>query len=258
MSDEHSTIYAAFWLYKVRAKFRQLEDARRERIRREFADTVDMAKGAVTLRGAYSLAGLRSDADLMLWVHSPDLGRLHALAAALRKTALGSYLDDAYSYVGMVPQSQYAPEHRPAFTKGFPPRTYLSMYPFVKTHEWYQLPFERRRQMMGEHGRLGQKHSALPEVRIETEPAAASGQGGVAVAPVAPPMALGRVQANTIHSFGLGDQEFVVAFEADDPADIVHMVEDLRAAEVRLYTAIDTPIFLGYRKSLAEALEDLG
>ena len=65
-------------------------------------------------------------------------------------------------------------------------------------------------------------------------------------------------QANTIHSFGLGDQEFVVAFEADDPADIVHMVEDLRAAEVRLYTAIDTPIFLGFRKSLLEALEDLG
>jgi chlorite dismutase len=256
MSDEYPATYAAFWLYKGRKELRSLDREHRTRIQDEFVAAIEAAASAVTLRGAYSLAGLRSDADLMLWVHGQDLGALHALAAALRRTELGAYLSDAYCYTGIVPQSQYAPEHRPAFTKGLPPRTYLSMYPFTKTHEWYRLPFEQRRQMMAEHGRMGQKHSALPEIRVEG--AAYEPRGGVAVATAAVPVGLGRVQANTIHSFGLGDQEFVVAFEADDPADILHMVEDLRAAEVRLYTAVDTPIFLGCRKSVREALEDLG
>jgi chlorite dismutase len=158
----------------------------------------------------------------------------------------------------MVPQSRYAPEHRPAFIKGAPPRDYLSMYPFIKTHQWYQLPFERRRELMGAHGRMGQKHSAMPEVRIEAAQGAPDNGGGVAVATAPPVAPIGQVLANTIHSFGLGDQEFVVAFESDDPAALVHMVEDLRAAEVRVYTSVDTPVFLGRRKSLAEALGDLG
>jgi chlorite dismutase len=259
MTDERPATFAAFWLYKARPELRRLAEDDRARIRRQFVTTIDAASASVTLRGAYSLAGLRSDADLMLWVHGPDLGALHALAAALRRTELGSYLAEAYCYAGMVPQSQYAPDHRPAFTKGLPPRDYLSMYPFVKTHEWYRLPFEQRRQLMAEHGRMGQKHSAMPEVHVEGVSYEPSRQGGGAAVTTAPtPVALGRVQANTIHSFGLGDQEFVVAFEADDPVDIVRMVEDLRAAEVRLYTAVDTPIFLGRRKSLEQALEDLG
>lgn len=256
MSDARPATYVAFWLYKARPEWRRVSEEQRTRLRSEFAAAVDAAAGAVTLRGAYSLAGLRSDADLMLWVHGPDLADLHALATTLRKTELGAYLDEAYCYTGVVPESRYAPDHRPAFTKGLPPRTYLSMYPFIKTHEWYRLPFEQRRQLMAEHGRMGQKHSALPETRLVAE---SHGQGGgVAVAAAPAPAAMGRVQANTIQSFGLGDQEFVVAFEADNPSDIVDMVEDLRAAEVRLYTAVDTPIFLGLRKSLAAALEDLG
>ncbi len=257
MSDQQQATYAAFWLYKTLSEWRRMGHAERARMRDGFAAALDAASGSVTLRGAYSLAGLRSDADLMLWVHGPDLGDMQALALALRRSDLGSYLSEAYCYTGMVPESQYAPDHRPAFTKGLPPRTYLSMYPFTKTHEWYRLPFEQRRQLMAEHGRMGRKHSAVPEARLDG-PAHGSSQAGIAVAAPPAPAALGLVQANTIHSFGLGDQEFVVAFEADDPADIIHMVEDLRAAEVRLYTAVDTPIFLGRRKGLREALEDLG
>jgi chlorite dismutase len=240
-------------------EWRRVEEPTRAQYRDEFTSVVNGALGAVTLRGAYSLAGLRSDADLMLWVHGTDLAALCALAVGLRKTGLGSFLNEVYSYVGMVPQSKYAPEHRPAFTKGAAPKRYLSMYPFIKTHDWYQLPFERRRAMMAEHGRLGQSHSAMPEVRIDTETAGGShASSGVATVPPPVSAPTGGVLANTIHSFGLGDQEFVVAFEADDPADIVRMVEDLRSAEVRLYTSIDTPIFLGYRESLIKALEDLG
>jgi chlorite dismutase len=252
-----ATSYAAFWLYKALPDWRQVEARARAAAREEFAGTIERASDAVTLRGAYSLAGLRGDTDLLLWVHGSDFAAIHALAVALRKTELGAYLTEQYSYTGMVLQSRYAPEHRPAFTKGAAPKTYLSMYPFVKTHAWYQLPFERRRALMGEHGRIGQPHSALPEVRIETEPDGEGRRsGGVATAPVAAPT--GGVLTNTIHCYGLGDQEFVVAFEADEPSAIVRMVEELRAAEVRIYTAVDTPIFLGVRKPVREALADLG
>jgi peroxiredoxin len=249
--------YALFWLYRAAPEWRRLPSADRESGRAEFAAALENGLGDLTLRGAYSLVGLRHDVDFMLWLHGPDLGQAQDLGAVLRRTALGSYLEDAYTYTGIAPQSRYAPEHRPAFTKGAEPRTYISMYPFVKTHEWYLLPFEQRRALMAEHGKMGQAHSAIPELRVET--AGASGAHGVAAVAEAPaPAITGGVLANTIHSFGLGDYEFVVAFEAEDPADLEYMVEDLRAAAVRLYTAIDTPVFLGRRKDVRATLADLG
>jgi peroxiredoxin len=253
---EGDITYAAFWLYQVLPAYRQLGAERQQALQVEFAERVGQASDRLVLRGAYSLAGFRADADLMLWLHGTDLPGLHELAISLRRSGLGPYLREAYTYIGMVPESQYAPEHRPAFAKGAAPKTYLSIYPFIKTPAWYRLPFPERRLMMAEHGRLGKAHSALPEVRIDTGESG-SDHGGVATLALVAEPATGGVLANTVHSFGLGDQEFVVAFEADEPAQIVHMVEELRAAEVRLYTAVDTPIFLGYRKSLTETLADL-
>ena len=259
MSDQAAeTTYSIFWLYRAIPAWRQLEATMRDRLRVQFAETLEAHLGSLTLRGAYSMVGLRHDADLLLWLHGTDLGGMQDLAVALRRTGMGAYLDNVYTYSGLVPESRYAPEHRPAFVKGAAPRAYLSMYPFTKTNEWYLLPFERRRGLMAEHGRMGQKHSAMPEVRIEV--GAGDGSGGtstaVADAPVVVPT--GGVLANTIHSFGLGDQEFVVAFESDDPAALERMVEDLRAAEVRVYTSSDIPIFLARRKDLHAALADLG
>src|SRR5438270_3137571 len=249
-NDVNETTFALFWLYKVAPEWRRLQALARERLRVYSARALEGRAGSLTLRGAHSLVGLRHDADLMLWLHGPHLDVAQELAVALRKTGLGTYLENTYTYTGIVPISRYAPEHRPAFVQGRPPRQYLSMYPFVKTSEWYLLPFEQRRALMAEHGRMGQRHSAIPEAVIEEASA------GAAVAVAAP--SHGAVLANTVHSFGLGDQEFVVAFESDDPAAIARMVEDLRAAEVRRYTAADTPIFLGHRKDLPAALDDLG
>ncbi len=251
--------FAIFWLYKVAPEWRRLPEPARARMREEFARTLDAHKGSLTLRGAYSLAGLRPDADMALWLHGPGLATAQDLAVALRKTGMGAYLDNVYAYTGLAPQSRYAPEHRPAFVKGEPPRTYLSFYPFTKTKEWYLLPFERRRMLMAEHGRMGAKHSALPEVRIPIDdPVGDTGGAAVAVAEAPPAAPTGHVLTNTVHAFGLNDYEFVVAFESEDPAALEKMVEELRSAEVRLYTAIDTPIFLGRRKSVSGALEDLG
>lgn len=255
MNDQgDETTYAVYWLFKAAPEWRRLPPTERAAMRDEFARTLEERAGSLTLRGAYSLVGLRHDADLLLWLHGPDLGAAQDLAVALRKTGLGAYLEAVYTYSGLVPISRYAPEHRPSFVKGAPPRTYLSVYPFTKTPQWYLLPFEQRRALMADHGRMGQRHSAMPE-----RPHAATEAGGaaVAVAEAAAP-SHGAVLANTVHSFGLHDYEFVVAFESEDPAAIERMVEDLRAAEVRVYTAIDTPIFLGRRKDPRAALDDLG
>jgi chlorite dismutase len=137
---------------------------------------------------------------------------------------VGAALELRHAYLGVGSASQYDPNHGPAFLRGLPPKRYLSVYPFTKTPAWYLLPFEQRRDLMVEHGKLGAEFPTI--------------------------------LTNTVSSFGIADQEFVVALEDDDPAELVKMVQRLRAAKVREYTQVDTPIFLGLRKEPGAALGD--
>ena len=61
-------------------------------------------------------------------------------------------------------------------------------------------------------------------------------------------------QLNTSYSFGLDDQEFVVAFETDDPADFLDLVQRLRTTESSAYTLRDTPTFTCIACSVERAL----
>jgi chlorite dismutase len=221
------TLYANFWVYAVDRSWRLQTNEEKEAAREEFACLIERAQAeGVGVRGVYSLAGLRHDADLIVWVVTTDLDAMQRLAVAINASSLGRYLDSRYTYLGVALGTRYTSDHAPAFVKGIPPKRYLSVYPFVKTHEWYQLPFDERRQTMAEHGRLGREY---PEILT-----------------------------NTVSSFGIADHEFVVAFEADDVAEMVRMVEHLRPAASRPFTKLDTPIFLGVRKEIGEALADLG
>ena len=217
-------VYTVFWLYKATPHWRELspeaQAAARERFLWVLGDTED-----VRLRGAYLTIGFRADVDLILLLVADDPERLQRLAVALNRTPLGQALEMRYAYLGVAGTSQYDPTHGPAFLRGIPPKRYLSVYPFTKTPEWYLLPFERRRELMVEHGRLGDEFPS--------------------------------VLTNTVNSFGVQDQEFIVALEDDDVATLVTMVQRLRAAEVRRYTQLDTPIFLGLRKEPEAALADL-
>lgn len=180
----------------------------------------------VHLRGAYSLAGLRPDADAIFWLISPDLDALQDTWTGMKHTTLGRHLQPVNVYLGMSGPSQYVADHVPAFSRGATPCKYLSVYPFVKTHDWYLLPYEERQRLMREHGELGREYPSI--------------------------------LTNTISSYGLGDQEFVVAIEGDDPNEILRMMRHLRSAEVRKYTVYDTPIYLGRRRELHEVLAELG
>ncbi len=255
-----SSTYAVFWLFHLDPLWRRLPQEEQRRGKQEFLAALATRDARVTLRGAYSLAGLRNDADLLLWVHGSDLDAIQRLAVDLTHTHLGTYLTPAYTYVGVVGGGRYDPEHRPSFMRGIPPHNYISVYPFVKTPDWYLLPYERRRELMAEHGELGRRYTP-------PRPGTASGDNGTgtsgtrraaksaAVLEQAP--ATGGVLTNTVDADGLGDYEFIVAFESDDPAELCRMVEDLRGVEVRRYTKSDTPIFLGRLREPAEALEDL-
>lgn len=256
------TTYAAYWLYALDPAYMRLPDSEQTRGKAEFLSALESRPGAVTLRGAYSMVGLREDVDLMLWVVSSDLDAIQRLAVSLRHTGLGHYLTTRQTYVGIVAGGRYDPAHSPAFMQGAPARQYISVYPFVKTAEWYLLPYEQRRELMAEHGLIGRKYAVPREQVAESgRPHNAHGRSTMSAAAVAPIQTEeeegGGVLANTVDAFGLGDFEFILANESDDPSELVRMMESLRATEVRRYTKLDTPIFLGRLREPAEALADL-
>jgi hydrogen peroxide-dependent heme synthase len=227
MSD--NSTYTVFWLYKtVPSWSRTLSkvfDGTDEKSQLAYIEALEDFRDTVTLRGAYSTVGFRHDVDMILWLVADDPANLQQLAVDLNSTELGRSLEMRYNYMGVAGASQYDREHGPAFMKGVPPKRYLSVYPFAKTPDWYLLSFAERREMMKVHGELGNEFPTI--------------------------------LTNTVNSFGIQDQEFIVALEDDDPAILVRMVQRLREAEVRKYTQVDTPIFLGQKKPLAEVLRDL-
>ncbi|GEM_PF-394981 len=272
------TIYATFWLYRVEPDFFRLAPAQQAKGKQEFLAALEGRSASVTLRGAYSLVGLRNNADLMLWVWGEDLDAIQRLAVALRQSGLGRYLTQAEAYLGVTAAPRYDPEHGPAFTTGVAPKQYVSVYPFVKTTEWFLLPYEERRSLMAEHGRVG-RHYAVPRAKLlagagATTPernghgkdskgskgataTATHMQTQTAIATAEDEEEGGGVLSNTVDAFALGDYEFILANESDDPDELCRMMMSLRATEVRRYTKLDTPIYLGRLKSPEEALADL-
>ncbi|MFN2464615.1 MAG: chlorite dismutase family protein [Candidatus Dormibacteria bacterium] len=214
---------SCFWIYRLRPSWRLLD---REARRAGVSAVMDLLAptDGVQLRGAYSLAGLRADADFILWSVSRSADALNALAMDIRQTTLGQHLEAVEVFLGLAGPSEYNPDHLPAFLRGEEPRKFLSVYPFVKTPAWYLLPPEERHAMMADHGREGRRHA---------------------------------VSANTVRSFGLGDAEFIVALEADALKDLVDCMDALRRSRVREYTQRDAPIYLGRLTPVAELLAHL-
>ncbi len=257
-----SPIYAAYWLYSVDPAFAHLPAEEQEQGKREFLAALDAREASVRLRGVYSLVGLRAEADLMLWVLGPDLDAIQRLAVALRKTGLGRHLRQVEAYIGVTTAPRYDPDHMPAFAAGAPAKKFASVYPFVKTSEWFLLSREERGRLMAEHGQVGRRY-AVPRAKLleDGRQDVSQGTGGTATA-VKPAIATeaeegGGVLSNTVDAFGLGDYEFILANESDDPSELNAMMMALRATEVRRYTKLDVPIYLGRLREPAEALADL-
>lgn len=217
--------YVSFAFYKIENEFRRLPKTKHAAAGKEFLKFLEAWGKKIQLH-AYSTAGTRGDTDFMLWRISPDIANFNRMSVDMRKTVLGTYLETPHSYLAMTRKSMYVDKHRHPGQEGTrlqiePTESkFIFIYPFVKTHDWYQLPMEERQKMMNEHIETGHR---FPSVKL-----------------------------NTTYSYGLDDQEFVVAFESDHPADFVDLVMALRPGKGRPYTERDTPIFTGIKKTFKE------
>jgi chlorite dismutase len=218
-----------FAFYKLESAWRRLSAERQASSKIEFGQAIESFTGRLLLR-PYGLVGIRGDCDFLLWQVAEDLDSLVALQTALNGTDLGAYLTAPYSYLAMTRRSIYEFPEDP----GQPSRLvirpsdarYLFVYPFIKTRGWYMLPKAERQTMMDEHVRVGRQY---PSIRL-----------------------------NTTYSYGLDDQEFIVAFEGDNPAEFLDLVMELRESKASSYTLRDTPTFTCVQMSLWDMLDTLG
>ena len=196
----------------------------------EFAEIVHRYTGPMMIL-PYSTIGLKANTDFMLWRIGYELEPFQQMISDINRSVLGRYLDVPASYLSMTKHSQYVEEHvhegqegrRLKIVPGKKPL--LFVYPFVKTRDWYLLPMAERQRIMNEHIAIGHKYP--------------------------------RVKINTTYSFGLDDQDFVVAFEADSASEFLDLVQELRETESSKFTQRDTPMYTCKRASIEEILQAL-
>ena len=217
--------YVAYTFFRLDPAFRRLPVEERAAAKEAFADAVDEHAERFDHLRAYTTTGVRADVDFFLWKITPRYEDLGELGAALNATQLAGWLETPFSYLATTKASQYtsARKARRIVPKELP---YLVVYPFVKIRAWYSLPEEHRQRAMDEHIRIGREE--FP-----------------------------GIHNHTTYSFGIDDQEFMTAFECDEPADFMHLMLRLRDSEASAYTERDTPIFVGRHLSIRETLDRL-
>ncbi len=216
--------YVAYTFYRVDPAWRRLPVEERIAGKEAFADVVDEWTGRVDSLRVYSMTGVRSDCDFFLWKITERYDDLGELGAELNGTPLAGWLETPYSYLATTKASQYTQARKPrrVVPKGSP---YLVVYPFVKVRPWYVLPEEERQRAMDEHMEIGHRFRTITN--------------------------------HTTYSFGIDDQEFMTAFECEEPAAFMHLMLTLRESEASRYTERDTPIFVGQHVAIREALDAL-
>jgi chlorite dismutase len=214
--------FVKYSFLKVDPAWRRLPDEQRTADKREFLAACEHFAAERLLR-AFSTVGTRGDTDLMLLSQATNLERIHEFHVVLAQSGLMKWCSQPYSYLAMTKPSEYSDESRLEVRPGR--ERYLFVYPFVKTRDWYAMSPEERYAAMQEHIALGREY---PEIDL-----------------------------NTSYSFGLDDQEFVVAFEGDDPARFLDLVQRLRTTEASAYTKRDTPTFTCVACSVERALSAL-
>jgi chlorite dismutase len=222
--------FVNFAFYKLDPAFRRLGDHEKIQARSEFLKAFQQPrKGLICL--TYSTVALRPDVDFLLWRIGASTDEFQAQAQQINMTRLGAYLTTPHSLLSMTKRSMYIdkldPFHTAESRTHIIPgkRKYLFVYPFVKTRDWYLLPLEERQKIMDVHIRVGNKY---PSVKL-----------------------------NTTYSFGLDDQDFVVAFETEEPKDFLDLVMELRETQSSKFTQRDTPIFTCVQTPMENILDQL-
>jgi chlorite dismutase len=219
------TKYLNFCFYKVDPKWRWLNDIGKDEAAKEFSSLIDIANTKMKVR-TYSTIGIRKESDFMLWSISDSIEKIQVLASKIYTTILGKYIDTSEVYLSASRPSIYSNKITPSFMEDDEPMKYNIVYPFIKSREWYLLPFEKRSEMMKEHISVGKKY---PQIRL-----------------------------NTSYSFGMGDQDFMLAFETDNLMDFQDLIMKLRETQVNRYVVRDTPMIVCVHKKILDIIKSLG
>jgi chlorite dismutase len=220
-----------FTFYRLATEARRLPPAERTALGEVLTDLLDQSTQGMLTR-AYSTVGTRGDTDFVLWQVHDDLRPITDWHEALRRSSLGAWLETSHSYLSMTMRSLYTntlhegTEKRERLRLDGGVDEYLFVYPMVKTRAWYTLPTAERQRIMDEHIAIGHRYHGI--------------------------------KINTTYSYGLDDQEFVVAFEGNDPGEFLALVRELRDSESSSYTLTDTPMFTCRRLGLGEVAPLLG
>jgi chlorite dismutase len=227
INQNQEITYFKYTFFKVVREWRNRPENEKIRSIEEFLSTLNGFSSLMELN-YFSLVGLRADADFLIQARAKGLDIFQTFIHNLMKTDLGKYLEIPYSYLALTRKSPYLGSHKHPNQEGDTNTTkkyskYIFVYPFIKKREWYSLPFVERQKMMAEHFAIGHKY---PNITI-----------------------------NTGYSFGIDDHEFVLAFEGDDPAEFLSLVEELRSSRASAYTLVETPIFTCRRVDPKQMLE---
>jgi chlorite dismutase len=217
-----SVRYAMWSVFKVTSPLPQDREKVAAEVETLFAD---LAGQDVVVRGVYDVAGLRADADFMIWWHAQDIRMVQAAYHRLGRTELGTHLTSVWSVAALHRPAEFNKGHIPAFLADELPKDFICVYPFVRSYEWYLLEDEERRGLLSEHGQMARDY---PDVR-----------------------------ANTIASFALGDYEWILAFEADDLTRIVDLMRHLRGSQTRRHVREEVPFYTGPRVEVVALVDSL-
>ncbi|AXH95334.1 hydrogen peroxide-dependent heme synthase [Ornithinimicrobium avium] len=228
MSDEqldqiHSaTRYAAYSVFRAVVPITEDRAALAAEVR---ALLTELEGEGLVVRGLYDVAGLRADADLMIWWHAEKVQTIQSAYQRFRRTQLGRHLEPVWSNVGVHRPAEFNRGHVPSFLEGKEPKDFACVYPFVRSYDWYVLDAADRSRMLKEHGQAARDFK--------------------------------DVLPNTIASFALGDYEWLLCFEADEPHRIVDLMRELRAVEARLHVREEVPFYTGQRVEVEDLLTRL-
>lgn len=222
--SEASRTFFNFSFFKIDPKWRWMADLAKEESAKEVEQVIRNSK--IKCR-TYSTLGLRDDAEFLFWFAAETVEEIQSVISKIYSTVFGKYIIPSHVYLSSTRPSIYAKTGRvPSFADGGEAKKYVIVYPFIKTREWYLLPLEKRKVMMDEHITIGHKY---PQITL-----------------------------NTTYSFGIHDEDFMLAFETDDLHAFQDLIMELRETQVSKYIQQDTPMIVCVKKDIIPLVSSIG
>ena len=224
MSAENEQYYFNFSFFKIDPKWRWMADLAKEESAKEVENIL---KNSGIKYRTYSNLGLRDDADFLFWFAAKSIEEIQTAIEKLYKTVFGKYIIPSMTFLSCTRPSIYVKEGKEhGFVTGMEAKKNVIVYPFTKTREWYLLPKEKRQEIMDEHIEVSKKY---PQITL-----------------------------NTTYSFGIHDEDFMLAFEVDNIKDFQDLIMDLRETQVSTYVKNDIPMIVCVKKDLVPLISSLG